>query len=52
MARNILFRFPKFNLEGFKILIENKKTQKTATNTLIAFARNISNLTLTDFTFN
>ena len=48
----MLVRIHKFRVEGIKVLLENKKTQKFTVNTLISYIKNIRDVTLTNCTFN
>lgn len=52
IARTPLFKIGKFKLEAFKILLENKKTQEQAINTLVAYLKNIDDISIVECTYN
>ena len=48
----MLVRIQKFRVEGIKVLLENKKTQKYTINTLISYIKNIQQVNLINCTYN
>ena len=51
ISKTVLLRFQKSKVEGIKVLLENKKTQRHTINTLISYIHNISEVTLVNFSY-